>query len=135
MLGAEEFLALAREDRHSDVLKAFGRLAPSDRDKPVVMMAYGDSLYEMGEDVRAIEVYLTFANRFPRTRAAGFALYGAAMAMKNLGLMHEALRLLESIECKENHPELEGHLASAEDRLEKQSSARDLFELWNTVPR
>ena len=87
----------AREAKHNKVIKLFFMLDEVDRLDEAVMMAYADSLYELGNDVAALGTYLTFCMQNPESKAVDTALLGAAMALKNLDLQEEGFFLLKSI--------------------------------------
>lgn len=119
----ESFLGKARENKHTEVVQDYLSLDDVDKYNPDVLMAYADSLYELSLEADAIDVYLNYASLYPNTRGSGFALYGAAMAFKNLELHKDALYLMSLIKTKANHPKLDDEISHSNKVLNEQNRA------------
>jgi hypothetical protein len=116
-------LKIAVAGRDAEFINGYETLNESDRLDRDLMMAYGDALYELERDAECIRVYLDFALVHPNERGKDFALYGAAMAFKNIGLYAEALFLL--ILVKPDHGERNEEISHSERKIEVQRQAVD----------
>jgi len=112
-------------NNRSAFVEKYSMLNESDKKDPDLMMAYADSLYELGRDAEAIDAYLMYAQIYPKKRGADFALFGAAMALKNIGLEVEALYLLKLI--KPDHPNLSNEILDSKQKIDIQNNGIDIL--------
>lgn len=54
----DTLLAKASANRHEEVVKSYSKLDDAEQLNKHVMMAYGDSLYELNNDLSALKIYL-----------------------------------------------------------------------------
>ena len=116
-------LKIAAADRHADFINGYEALNESDRLDRDLMMAHGDALYELERDAECISVYLDFALVHPNEHGKDFAVYGAAMAFKNIGLYAEALFLLTLV--KPDQGERNEEISHSERKIKVQQQAVD----------
>lgn len=90
-----------------------------------MVIAKGDALYELGRDLDALESYAEYLKSFPEEAGRDYALFSAAMCLKNLDLQVEARDLLEKV--SPDHEGLEKELTHSELMLEKQKAAREII--------
>lgn len=119
-------LDLIDHERYEEALSAFEGLSVNWKKKGRLIIARGDCFYELGKDVEALECYLWYVKVFPQGFARNFALFGAAVCLKNLDLQEEALKLLERID--EGHEGKQRELAHSRDILARQKGARKLVD-------
>jgi|GEM_PF-4474354 len=105
----------------SEFVNAYLALGIADKEHPELLFAYADCLYELERDGEAIETYLNYASRYPEERGYSFAIFGAAMALKNMGLEAEALELLEFINPE--HENLDQEIVDCKKRIDIQIRA------------
>ncbi|EGW21448.1 hypothetical protein Mettu_0208 [Methylobacter tundripaludum SV96] len=111
--------------KHAEFIESYLVLNESDKQDPDLMMAYADSLYELGRDAEAIDAYLRYAQSYPKRRGVNFALFGAAMAFKNIGLEVEALYLLKLV--NPNHTNLNNEILDSKQKIDIQNQGIDLL--------
>lgn len=111
--------------KYEDFIESYLLLNESNKQDRDLMMAYGDSLYELGRDAEAIDAYLRYAQNFPERRGVDFALFGAAMALKNIGLEVEALYLLQLI--RQDHANLSDEILDSKKKIDVQNQCRDIL--------
>jgi TolA-binding protein len=95
----------------------------------MVMLAYADSLYELGNDVASLDAYLAFVMKHPKSKADDVALLGAAMALKNLDLQEEAMHFLQLINPE--HQGLDQEIEHSHKILSEQAKARAILGRFN----
>jgi len=122
----ESFLKKARENRHDDAVKYFLTLDESDKLNHLVMMAYADSLYELGKDVISLDAYTKCAFQHPDKETVNFALFGAALALKNLDLQDDAFQVLKMIDP--GHEGLAKEIEHSLKILNEQKKAKESVE-------
>lgn len=118
----------ARENRHEEVVHGFMCLDEKDKRNEMVMMAYADSLYELGNDVMSLDAYLKLVAEHAKSKYVGTALFGAAMALKNLDLHEEALEMLSLI--NPDHHGLDKEIEHSVKVLNEQTKARSILNEW-----
>ena len=97
-LEQKQILELIDSERYEDALALINNL-PTDLQKSGRMiMAKGDACYELGNDLDALLSYSDYINLHSNERGIGFALFGAAMCMKNMDLQAEAQMILLRID-------------------------------------
>ena len=119
-------LKLEREDAHREVVKNFMMLDEQDRLNEMVMMAYADALYELEDDLAALDAYLRLVMQHAKGRTVDVALFGAAMALKNLDLQEEAFELMQLISPQ--HQGLDREVEHSHKILGKQAKAKDMLD-------
>lgn len=121
-----------KNNKHDEVVKCFKMLDEQDKLNEMVMMAYADSLYELGDDVASLDAYLNFVMQHAESKAVDVALFGAAVALKNLDLQDEAANILTLI-----HPEhngLDEEIEHSRRLLSEQTKARAMLgKYWKTL--
>lgn len=122
-------LEIVRSRKHAEFVENYLVLSKFDQLDSDLMMAYADSLYELGQDVEAIDAYLRFAQSYPKGRGLDFALFGAAMAFKNIGLEVEALYLLKLI--KPDHVNLNNEIIDSKKKIDIQNQGIELLKRFN----
>jgi len=80
------------------------------------------------KDLDALSEYVEYCRNYPSGRGLGFALFGAAMCLKNLELQDEAFLILQMVPA--DHFGLLAEIEDSKARLKKQSDARDLLKSW-----
>lgn len=118
-------LAQVDEGRHEEALAAMDLLPLNLQRRGRMIIARGDAHYELGQDIEALKAYADYLRSFPSGAARGFALFSAAMCLKNLDMQPEAGLLLEKIAPA--HPDLEKELQHSRQILEKQQLAREIL--------
>lgn len=121
----EELLACRRRKEYSDVIEKYRKLDKREQNDKFVLMSYGDSSYEEGDDLESLRAYLTLATKYPKSRARNFALIGAAVALKNLQLQVEAKKILGFVAT--SHPGLKDEVEHSIEILERQSKAKEIL--------
>lgn len=116
--------------KYEEFVESYSLLNESDKQDPDLMMAYGDSLYELGRDAEAIDAYLKYAQSYPKRRGVDFALFGAAMALKNIGLEVEALYLLKLI--KPDHDNLSNEILDSKKNIDIQNQCIDILRMFKS---
>jgi len=79
-------LAKGRYGKYKDVVEDYLHLSKSKQLDRLAMFAYADALYELGRDIESLKAYIDFINQHPNEKATDFALFGAAVSLKNLDL-------------------------------------------------
>jgi len=115
-----------KEKNHAAFVENYTILNESYKKDPDLMMAYADSLYELGRDVEAIDAYLRYAQSYPKRRGVNFALFGAAMAFKNIGLEVEALYLLNLVNPE--HTNLSNEILDSKQKIDIQNEGMDVLK-------
>lgn len=110
---------------YGEALQLLDSLSVEERYHPRLLFVLADSLYEIGDDLGALEVYVQYLVRFPKGRRKNFALMGIAMILKNLELENEALRVLQLIDPE--HVGLEKELDDSRNALNLQMKAREML--------
>ena len=111
---------------HEEVVKEYSKLSDHEQLDKYTLMAYCDSLYELGDDLSALENYLRFVKFYPSEKATNFPLFGAAMSLKNLDMQCEAKYLLKKISAQHNG--LDKELLHSKEALQRQRTAREILE-------
>ncbi len=119
-------LKLGRENAHREVVKHFKMLGERDKLDELAMMAYADALYELGNDLAALAAYLELALQHAKSRVIDVALYGAAMALKNLDLQDEAFGLMQLISPQ--HEGLDHEIEHSHEILSNQAKAKAILK-------
>jgi len=122
----DNILAKAKSKKYQEVINEYSSLSESDQLNEDVLIAYGDSLYELEYDIDALKVYLKLAVKYPHGRAVNFSLFGAALALRNLDLQEQAYTLLKLIDKK--HSGLTEKLANIKEILEQKNIAKLILE-------
>jgi len=112
-------------NKYAEFIESYLVLSESDKQDPDLMMAYADSLYELGRDAEAIDTYLRYVQSHPKRRGVDFALFGAAMAFKNIGLEAEALYLLKLI--KLDLTNLSNEILDSKQKIDIQNQGIDIL--------
>lgn len=123
--GIRILLENVKANKYAEFVENYLVLSESDKQDSDLMMAYADSLYELGRDAEAIDVYLRYALNFSKRRGVDFALFGAAMALKNIGLEVEALYLLTLL--KPDHTNLSNEILDSKQKINIQNQSIELL--------
>lgn len=118
-------LKKSRDGKYEEVVDGFLALSEQDRFNEVAMMAYADSLYELGKDVDSLDSYLKYISHYPNGRAVDVALFGAAMTLKNLDLQEEAFHVLQHISPEHNG--LNEEIEHSNKILSEQAKAKNIL--------
>jgi len=100
-------------------------LEVDEREHPRMLFVRADSLYELGDDLCALEVYVQYLVRFPNGHRKNYALMAIAMVMKNLHLEPEALAVLRLVDLE--HEGLKKEVVDSEGKLRAQVKAREML--------
>jgi hypothetical protein len=119
----EHILALIDEGLVQKALEGIKCLPENDRHDSRIVIAKADALYELKDDVAALDVYLTYVDNFPATKGIDFALFGAAMCLKNLLLQVEARDML--LRVSPGHGDVGDELAHSAKKIIIQTQARE----------
>lgn len=118
-------LKKCRDGKYEEVVNGFLALSEQDKFNEVAMMAYADSLYELGKDVDSLDSYLKYISHYPNGRALDVALFGAAMTLKNLDLQEEAFHVLKHI--SPDHNGLNEEIEHSNKVLSEQEKAKSIL--------
>jgi hypothetical protein len=110
---------------YGEALQLLDLLSAEERRHPRLLFVLADSLYEIGDDLGALEVYVQYLVRFPKGRRKNFALMGIAVILKNLELENEALGVLRLVDPE--HEGLEKELEDSRNTLALQMRAREIL--------
>jgi hypothetical protein len=124
-LEQKQILGLIDSERYEDALTLINNLPPDLQKSGRMIMAKGDAFYELGNDLDALLSYSDYINLYPDEHGIGFALFGAAMCMKNMDLQAEAQMILLRIDPA--HEGVENELAHSAEIIEKQRNAKSIF--------
>lgn len=114
------------ENKHQEVVERYLMLDEEDKLNEMAMMAYADSLYELGNDLASLEAYLNVVSLHVGGKVVDVALFGAAMTLKNLDLQEEAFHVLKLI--SPNYDGLDKELEHSFKLLSEQAKARIILE-------
>ena len=121
----KKLLAYRNCEQYTHVIEAYKKLNHKDQNNKFFLMAYGDSSYEQGDDLEALRAYLAFATQHPKNEGRNYALFGAAVALKNLQLQAEAKSVLDLID--KSHLELKEEMVHSVEILHKQTMAKEIL--------
>ena len=111
--------------KHEDAL-AIIKSSPSQiQASGAISIIAADSLYELGKDLEALNAYRQYLEKHPSGRASSFALFNAAICLKNIGAEEEALEVLKQV--PDGHENLKEEIADSNKRLQRISEAREVF--------
>ncbi|MCP3673835.1 MAG: hypothetical protein GY829_05115 [Gammaproteobacteria bacterium] len=119
-------LAKARNGKHKEVVEDYTNLSQAEKLDRLTMYAYADALYELGRDIESLKSYVEFANHYPNEKATNYALFGAAVSLKNLDLQKEALEVLRLI--KSEHEGLKEEIEDCNKKIRLQFQAKTIFK-------
>lgn len=119
-------LLKSRDSKHGEVIEDYLCLSKSEKSDRLTMYAYAEALYELGRDVESLKAYIDFVNEHPNEKATNYALFGAAMSLKNLDLESEALEILYLI--KPSHEGLEKEIEESNEKIKLQFQAKAILK-------
>ena len=119
---------LDEEDYHG-ALHKIEQLTENDQNHGRMIIAKADAYYELKNDIEALSWYLKYYQIYPNGGGVGFALFSAAMCLKNLDLQPEAYSLLQL--APQDHFGLQKEIEDSKESLAKQKQARDLLVIFN----
>ena len=106
---------------YQESLEAIDALPERERDNGRMIIAKGDCLYELADDLSAMREYIRYIEVCPGGIGWNTALMGIAMSLKNLDLQNEARTVLEKIEP--DHYGRKEELAHSNEMLARQRDA------------
>jgi hypothetical protein len=127
MLSRNQIEAIEAYDRgeFSRAIELVDRLDFGENQHPRMLFVRADSLYDLGDDLGALEGYVGYLVRFPNGHRKNYALMAIAMVMKNLSLEAEALAVLRLVDSE--HEGLGKEVEDSEAKLGVQKKAREML--------
>ena len=119
----EAVLVLLGSERYEEALSAIEKLEPSEQQHGRILIARGDAYYELGQDLKALRVYVEYARIYPTGRGIDFALFGIAMCLKNLDMQVESLVVLGLV--SPSHQGLQKEIEHSSRIITEQREAKD----------
>jgi hypothetical protein len=123
----EAVLKLVENKQYDLALTTIRELAPDQRNHGRILIAKADAEYELGRDVEALRSYSKYLEVYPDGGGSDFALFGIAMALKNLDLQQDAVRILSLV--SPSHVGLQKELDHSRDILARQEDAREIVRV------
>lgn len=118
-------LAFYNAGSYKKALQLLRNASPEILSLGAFLILNSDCLYELGHDIKALEGYIEYCKRYPRGRARNFALFNAAICLKNSGAEEEAVEILALV--KKNHQGLNAELIDSVNRVKKLRLARKCY--------
>lgn len=128
----KDLLDKGRDGKYKEVVENYLCLSKPEQSDRLAMFAYADALYELGRDVESLKAYIDFVNQHPNEKATSFALFSAAVSLKNLDLQKEALEILHLI--KSNHEGLKEEIEDSNKKIKLQFQAKTIFKALSYSP-
>lgn len=117
---------LFEEKKYAEVVKVISGAQPESQNSGALLILLADSLYELRNDLGALEIYVKYVDLYPMGRALQFALFNSSICLKNLGLELEARQILELVSKK--HPGIESEISDSDNRILAFDKAKECVE-------